>query len=79
MQPKEKGRKNLALLKLWTHHNCTEEASVDEIEDGVLRALVYTRVGEAPEDDDGADPVGRGTMRLRGGQVGFAFAKKGVV
>jgi hypothetical protein len=75
-QQPSKERKNLSMLNTWTHHNCTDEESVDEIEDTLLRAVVYHRVIEASEDDEGASPVGRGGMRLRGGQVGFAFAKK---
>lgn len=58
----------------WKHHNCSDRESVDEIEDELLRAVVYQRVVEASEDEPGYTPAGRGGARLRGGQIGMAFA-----
>jgi len=70
-----KERKNLSVLNTWTHHNGCDQQSVDEIEDDLLRGIVYTRVAESG-DDEGFDALGNGGMRLRGGQIGMCFAKK---
>lgn len=70
-----KERKNLSVLNTWTHHNGCDQQSVDEIEDDLLRQIVYSRVVEAPEEE-GFDALGKGGMRLRGGQIGMCFAKK---
>ncbi|ORY77597.1 SNF2 family N-terminal domain-domain-containing protein [Leucosporidium creatinivorum] len=71
-----KERKNLSVLNTWTHHNGCDEQSVDEIEDELLRGIIYSRVAESAEDDVGFEALGKGGMRLRGGQIGMCFAKK---
>ncbi|KAK4699950.1 hypothetical protein P7C70_g6303, partial [Phenoliferia sp. Uapishka_3] len=72
-QSTNKDRKNLSILKSWVHHNCRDEYAADEIEDTVLREVVFLRIADAP------DEVGiqaEGGKALRGGQIGFAFAKR---
>ncbi|KAL8277804.1 hypothetical protein RQP46_009787 [Phenoliferia psychrophenolica] len=69
----KKDRKNLSILKSWLHHNCRDENAADEIEDKVLREVVFLRVADAP-DEVGIQAVGG--KALRGGQIGFAFAKR---
>lgn len=63
------------MLNTWTHYNGCDQQSVDEIEDDLLRGIVYARVAEAPEEE-GFDASGKGGMCLRGGQIGMCFAKK---
>ncbi|BGO94509.1 hypothetical protein NBRC10512_000312 [Rhodotorula toruloides] len=69
-------RRHLSALKTWTHYNCTDEASIDDIEDGLLRSAIYMRMGDSDEDDGVIEPQGNGTLILRRGQVGFVFGKK---
>ncbi|KAK4049220.1 helicase [Microbotryomycetes sp. JL221] len=68
-------RNKLTMLRQWHHYNCTDEQSVDEIEDELLRVVVYDRVACAP-DEIGSEPLGNGGMRLRGSCVGFVFGQK---
>ncbi|KAM0791915.1 hypothetical protein ACM66B_004169 [Microbotryomycetes sp. NB124-2] len=68
-------RSKLSMLRQWQHFNCTNEHSVDEIADELLRTVVYRRVSEAP-DEKGAEPIGAGQMRLRGACIGFVFGQK---
>ncbi|SDA02883.1 BZ3500_MvSof-1268-A1-R1_Chr11-1g03203 [Microbotryum saponariae] len=68
--------RRLGMLNNWAHYNCCDEGSVDEIEDTLLRSVVYQRVIEAVDGAEGSVPEGRATYRLRGGQVGFVFGKK---
>lgn len=58
----------------WKHHNCSDQDSVDEIADELLRAVVYQRVLEASAEEAGYTPAGGRGARLRGGQIGMAFA-----
>lgn len=73
MTQAKKDRKNLSVLKSWIHHDCRVDTSADEIEDAVLRRLVYERVAEAPHEKGTPAPGG---WDLKGGMIGFAFAKK---
>ncbi|KDE04608.1 hypothetical protein MVLG_04988 [Microbotryum lychnidis-dioicae p1A1 Lamole] len=68
--------RRLGMLNNWAHYNCCDEASVDEIEDTLLRSVVYQRIIEAADGTEGSVPEGRATYRLREGQVGFVFGKK---
>ena len=68
-----KDRKNLSVLKSWLHHNCRDEDAVDEIEDTVLREVVFSRVANAPNE---AGIQAEGGLALRGGHISFAFAKR---
>lgn len=70
--PKE--RKSLSLLNEWNHHHCTEEQQADQIEDDLLRGVVYSRVVDASSEDGHA--VEETETILRGGHVSFAFSKK---
>ncbi|KAK4046575.1 helicase [Microbotryomycetes sp. JL201] len=65
----------LSMLRQWQHFNCTDEHSVDEIADELLRTVVYRRVAEAA-DEKGSEPIGAGQLRLRGASVGFVFGQK---
>ncbi|GAA5972110.1 hypothetical protein JCM11641_002499 [Rhodosporidiobolus odoratus] len=69
-------RRNLSVLRTWTHHNCSDEASIDKLEDQLLQALVYNRMAEAPASGHQLEPQGNGQLLLRGGQVGWVFGKK---
>jgi len=89
-QPVEAARK-LSVLQDWVHHDCCAEASVDLIEDKLLRDVIYWQVAHPCEnagagfkterfrqwEEDGADGAeGKGMMELKGGMVGFAFARR---
>lgn len=77
LQPQlKKKRRHLSALKTWTHYNCTDEASIDDIEDGLLRSCIYLRMGESEDEGGVIEPQGNGTLILRRGQVGFVFGKK---
>ncbi|GAA6021991.1 hypothetical protein JCM10207_002399 [Rhodosporidiobolus poonsookiae] len=74
-----KQRRNLSVLKSWTHYNCSDEASIEEIEDDLLRSVVYSCLpdgGDFGEDDHAVPPQGNGELWLRGGQLGWVFGKK---
>lgn len=64
------------MLNEWQHHNCSDQQSVDEIEDQLLRAIVYQRVLEASDGEEGYT-LGCGGAKLKGGQVSMAFAHRG--
>ncbi|GAA5956650.1 hypothetical protein JCM21900_002326 [Sporobolomyces salmonicolor] len=74
-----KARRNLSILRTWQHYDCSSEASIDTIDDALLRSLVYNRAATAAEHERVLEPVpglvGE-RMRVRGGQVGFVFGKK---
>jgi hypothetical protein len=70
-----KSKKHLSLLNSWIHHDCTSETVVDDIEDLVLRGLVYTRIAETAKKEMGVRGINGGLM-LKGGRIGFAFARK---
>lgn len=72
----KKKRRHLSALKTWTHYNCTDETSIDDIEDGLLRSAIYMLMGDSDEDDGIIQPQGNGRLILRRGQVGFVFGKK---
>ncbi|CEQ42321.1 SPOSA6832_04115 [Sporobolomyces salmonicolor] len=74
-----KARRNLSILRTWQHYDCSSEASIDTIDDALLRSLVYNRAATAAEHERVLEPipglVGE-RMLVRGGQVGFVFGKK---
>ncbi|GAA6050956.1 hypothetical protein JCM3770_005342 [Rhodotorula araucariae] len=71
-----KQRRNLSILKTWSHYNCTDEESIDDIEDPLLKSVIWARMARAADDDSGIEPEGNGKLRLCAGQVGFVFGKK---
>ncbi|GAA5865026.1 hypothetical protein JCM8547_007686 [Rhodosporidiobolus lusitaniae] len=71
-----KNRRNLSVLKTWTHYNCSDAASIDDLDDAILRSLVYQRMTAAPEDEHTLEPQGHGQLLLRAAQVGWVFGKK---
>ncbi|BGP42766.1 helicase [Rhodotorula kratochvilovae] len=71
-----KQRRNLSILKTWQHYNCTDEDSIDDIEDPLLKSVIWARMARAADDDAGIEPEGHGKLPLCGGQVGFVFGKK---
>lgn len=88
-QPAEAARK-LSVLQDWVHHDGCAEASVDLIEDRLLRDVIYYQAANASRGEQGFETEqfarwreaggqkedGKGMMVLRGGMVGFAFAKR---
>jgi hypothetical protein len=71
-----KNRRNLSVLKTWTHYNCSDANSIDAVEDQLLQSIVYHRMTEAADDEHTLDPTGHGELYVRGGQVGWIFGKK---
>lgn len=63
----------MSLLKEWIHHNCTIEEQVDQIEDELIREIVYARVTDATSED--GNTLEDGNV-LRGGHISFAFSKR---
>ena len=72
----EADREKLSLLKEWSHYNCSDADQIKEIGDAILRQIIYTRVGEGPEDEEGHRVEGS-SIRLVGGNISFAFSKTG--
>ncbi|GAA5889055.1 hypothetical protein JCM6882_009730 [Rhodosporidiobolus microsporus] len=71
-----KQRRNLSILKTWTHYNCSNDKVIDSIEDQLLRSLIYERIGLTDDEGHTLSPQGNGALRLRGGQVSWVFGKK---
>ncbi|GAA6059706.1 hypothetical protein JCM10212_000234 [Sporobolomyces blumeae] len=83
-----KARKNLSILRTWTHYDCSSSATVRSIEDRLLRKVVYKLVETAPEDErdvrahDDMDDAEKALVEkgerwvMKGGQVGWVFGKK---
>ncbi|SCV73308.1 BQ2448_7234 [Microbotryum intermedium] len=74
--------RRLGMLNSWAHYNGCDEGSVDEIEDTLLRSVVYQRIIEAVDGVEESVPEGRATYRLRGGEfvelaTGFIFDEAG--
>ncbi|GAA5945928.1 hypothetical protein JCM10213_006186 [Rhodosporidiobolus nylandii] len=73
---KKTQRRNLSILKTWTHYNCSDERAIDHLEDQLLRSLVYERIIQASDTEHSVEPQGNGTLRLHGGQIGWVFGKR---
>ncbi|GJN93684.1 hypothetical protein Rhopal_006741-T1 [Rhodotorula paludigena] len=71
-----KQRRNLSVLKTWTHYDCTDEQSIDEVEDELLQSVIYQRMSLADRDEEPLEVEGNGELSLRGGQISFVFGKK---
>ncbi|GAA5928218.1 hypothetical protein JCM3775_000545 [Rhodotorula graminis] len=71
-----KQRRNLSILKTWTHYDCADEAALDKLEDGLLQTVIYERMVKADQGEDPIPHEGNGTLCVRGGQVGFVFGKR---
>ncbi|GAA5824225.1 hypothetical protein JCM11251_001575 [Rhodosporidiobolus azoricus] len=71
-----KQRRNLSILRTYSHYNCSDDTVIDTIDDQLLRSVIYERVAVAAEGDHEVPPQGRGELPLRGGQVGWVFGKR---
>lgn len=71
-----KQRRDLSVLKTWTHYDCTDEQSIDEVEDELLQSVIYQRMSLADRDEEPLEVEGNGELSLRGGQISFVFGKK---
>lgn len=74
----EADREKLSLLKEWQHYDCSDLSQVDQIGDPVLRQIIFTRTADASSQEDGHLVEDSG-VRLRGGNISFAFSKTGSV
>jgi len=71
-----KQRRNLSILKTWTHYDCADERALDELDDGLLQSVIYERMLKADQAETPIPHEGNGGLFVRGGQVGFVFGKK---
>ncbi|GAA5895948.1 hypothetical protein JCM8208_005131 [Rhodotorula glutinis] len=71
-----KQRRNLSILKTWTHYDCADEKALDKLEDGLLQSVIYEGMLKANQGEEPIPHEGNGTLAVRGGQVGFVFGKK---
>ncbi|GAA5847167.1 hypothetical protein JCM9279_006118 [Rhodotorula babjevae] len=71
-----KQRRNLSILKTWTHYDCADERALDELEDGLLQSVIYERMVKADQVEAPIPHEGNGSLFVRGGQVGFVFGKQ---
>lgn len=68
-------RRDLSILKTWTHYNTRDLDRVDQIEDVLLLSVIYEAL-ERAQSHKSLPKLQEADQNLGGGQIAFVFGQK---
>ncbi|POY76237.1 DNA repair and recombination protein RAD54 [Rhodotorula taiwanensis] len=71
-----RSRRHLSVLKTWTHASARNVEHIEKLQDGLLKALIYEKLGEADETSISLPSETPDDLDLCHGQIAFVFEKK---